>query len=159
MEIPCGFSADRLFLLGCTVAGGRPLESYGTIEIVYRSGPPDRYALDVRLHPRRGREALSESKAMYLHASGDVFQHYLVLALRRDVIEKIILRRDSKQDIIPRITAITCMTDAASDRLEPLPGAAVGAAEAAWIDAHAVTPTSPNLEQITAEIRRANKLP
>jgi len=159
LELPCGFSAERLFLLGCTVAGGRPLESYGTIEIVYRNGPPERYPLMCGFTLDVAGKRLSDSKAMYLHASGDVFQHYLVLGARRDVIEKIILRRDPKQEAIPRITAITCVTDAAGDRLEPLPGGAAGAAEAAWIKSHAITTASPDLEQITAEIRRAHKLP
>jgi hypothetical protein len=159
LEIPCGFSAERLFFLGCTVSGGRPTESYGTIEIVYRSGPAQRcplicgYTLDV------AGKRLSDSKAMYLHASGDVFKHYLVLAPRRDVIEKVILRRDPKQEAIPRITAITCMTDAASEHLAPLPDGAVGTEEAAWIESHAITPTSPDMEQITVEIHRANKVP
>lgn len=159
LEIPCGFSAERLFLLGCTVAGGRPLETYGTIELVYRSGPPERYPLMCGYTLDLAGKRLSDSKAMYLHASGDVFQHYLVLAPRREVIEKIILRRDPKQELIPRITAITCATDAAGDGLEPLPSGTAGAAEAAWIESHAITPTAPDLEQITAEIRRANKLP
>jgi hypothetical protein len=159
LELPCGFSAERLFFLGCTVAGGRPLESYGTIEIVYRSGPPDRVPLVCGFTLDVAGKHLSDSKAMYLHASGDVFQHYLVVAPRRDVIEKIVLRRDPKQDMLPRITAITCLTDAASDRLDPLPHAAISAPEAAWIASHAITPTSPNMEQITAEIRRAHKLP
>ena len=158
-EIPCGFSAERLFFLGCTVGGGRPLETYGTIEIVYRSGPAQRcplicgYTLDV------AGKRLSDSKAMYLHPSGDVFQHYLVLAPRRDVIEKVILRRDPKQEAIPRITAITCLTDAASDHLAPLPDGALGAEEAARIESHAITPAPPDMEHILAEIRRAHKLP
>ena len=159
LEIPCGFSAERLFFLGCTVGGGRPLETYGTIEIVYRSGPVQRcplicgYTLDV------AGKRLSDSKAMYLHASGDVFQHYLVLAPRREVIENNRAAPNPKQEAIPRITAITCMTDAASNHLEPLPDGAAGAAEAAWIHSHAITPASPNMEQILAEIRRAHKLP
>jgi hypothetical protein len=159
LEIPCGFPAERLFFLGCTIAPGRPLENYGTIEIVYRSGPPDRYPLMYGFTLELAGKLLSQSKAMYLHPSGDAFQHYLVLAPRGEVIDKIILRRNPQQEAIPRITAITCSTSAASDRLEPLPDRAPSAEEAAWIQSHAITPTSPNLEQITAEIRRANKLP
>ncbi|MFH1921336.1 MAG: hypothetical protein ABIP48_15835, partial [Planctomycetota bacterium] len=41
-EISCGFAAERLFFLGCTVAGGKPLETYGSVEIVYRDGPSER---------------------------------------------------------------------------------------------------------------------
>ncbi|HUT94445.1 MAG TPA: hypothetical protein VMY37_33615 [Thermoguttaceae bacterium] len=40
-EIPCGFRAERLFLLGGTAASGKPLETYGSIEIVYRDGPAE----------------------------------------------------------------------------------------------------------------------
>ncbi|MFH1266824.1 MAG: hypothetical protein ABIK89_13935, partial [Planctomycetota bacterium] len=41
-EISCGFAAERLFFLGCTVAGGKPLETYGSVEIVYGDGPSER---------------------------------------------------------------------------------------------------------------------
>jgi hypothetical protein len=157
-EIPCGVEAQRLFFLGGTVPGGKPLEDYGSIEIVYRDGSADRvpllfgYTLDDDL------KLLSKSKAMYLHPSGDVFEPYLVVACRPEVIEKIVLRRNPKQSLLPRITAITCQTTAANDHLAALPDSKPSAEEAAWIKSHTITADSPRMDEITAEIRRANKM-
>lgn len=159
LEIPCGFAAERLFILGGTIPVGKPLETYGQIEIVYKSGSPDRIPLMYGYTLDLASKSLSRSKAMYLHESGDVFQHYLVVAPRPAVIEKIVLRRNPEQDGLPQITAITCQTTAASEHLSALPDAPLDPQEAAWIKSHTITPASPNLEEIRAEIRRAHKLP
>jgi hypothetical protein len=150
--------AERLFFLGCTVPGGRPLETCGTIEIVYRSGPPDRYPLMLGYTLDVANKLLSTSKAIYLHPSGDVFQHYLVLAPRPEVVEKIVLRHRGEGSALPQITAITCQTPAAGERLAPLPDCPMSAEEQAWIEAHTLTPTSPKKDWVEAEIRRAHKL-
>lgn len=157
-EIPCGFRAERLFFLGGTAQRGRPLETYGSIEIVYREGPAERYPLTLGYTLDVELKLLSRSKAMYLHPSGDVFQHYLVIGPRAEVIEKIVLRASDEHDVVPRITAITCQASASSDHLTPLPGGKPGADEAAWIESHAITAESPDMDRIAAEIRRAHKM-
>lgn len=40
VEIPCGFTASRLYFLGCTASGAKPLETYGGIEVHYKTGSP-----------------------------------------------------------------------------------------------------------------------
>jgi len=157
-EIPCGFRAKRLFILGGTAQRGKPLETYGSIEIVYREGPIERYPLTLGYTLDTELKLLSKSKAMYLHASGDVFQHYLVIGPRAEVIEKIVLRASEEHDVVPRITAITCQASASSDHLAPLPGGKPDAGEAAWIESHTITANSPDMDQIAAEIRRAHKM-
>jgi hypothetical protein len=158
LEIPCGFAAERLFVLGCTVPGGKPVAVYGVIEIVYRDGASEEiplmlgYTLDV------SGKLLSKSPAIHLHPSADPFQHYLVVATRPEVIEKIILRRNPEHEEIPRITAITCQTPAQSPNLQTLPDAAPGPDEQTWIGTHAITPASPDIDQVMTEIRRANKM-
>ena len=158
IDIACGFAADRLFLLGCTVAGGRPLETYGHVEIVYRDGPSQRFPLILGFTLDGDGKLPSPSKAIHLHRSGDRFQYYLVLECRPGVIDKIRLQRNPQSDLVPRITAITCQTQAASDHLAALPDARPDAEEAAWIESHTISPDSPKLEQIQAEIRRAHKI-
>jgi hypothetical protein len=163
-EIPCGFVAERLFFLGCTVFSGKPLEVHGQIEIVYRGGRTDSFPLMVGYTLDGAFKLPSKSNAMHLHPSGDPFQRYLVIAPRRDVIETIRLRRDGGQPRPPSITAITCETapdtdtDAASKNLEPLPDCKPGPGEQAWIRSHAISPSSPEMEEITAEIKRAHKM-
>ena len=157
-EIPCGFRAERLFFLGCTAQRGKPLETYGSIEIFYREGPIERHPLTLGYTLDGELKLSSKSKAMYLHTSGDVFQHYLVVGPRSEVIEKIVLRRDPEHDVLPRITAITCQTPASGDNLAPLPDGKPGADEAAWIESHTITAKSPNMDAIAAEIRRAHKM-
>ena len=159
VEIPCGFAAERIFLLGCTVAEGRPLEVAGSIEIVYRDGPSQRFPLMRGFTLDEDLKLLSRSKAMYLHPSGDPFQHYLVLAPRPGVIETIRLDRNPKSQAVPRITAITCQTSASSENLEDLPDSTIDAEEAAWIASHAISADRPKMAQIVAEIRRAHKIP
>jgi hypothetical protein len=159
IEIACGITADRLFLLGCTVARGKPLEIYGHVEIIYRDGPPERYPLMYGFTLDGEGKLPSPSKALYLLRSGDQFQHYLVLAPRAEVIERIRLSRNPAHDALPRITAITCQTQATSDHLAPLPDCRPDAEEAAWIQSHTISQDSPNLEQTKAEIRRAHKMP
>ncbi len=157
--IACGFTAKRLYVLGCTVGGGRPLEVYGHIEIVYRSGPPGRvpfiygYTLD-------GENKLpSRSEAIHVHASGDPFQHYLVLGCRSEVIETIRFERNTSAPLLPRITAITCETSPGGANLVDLPGNGPGAAEAAWIRSHTIVAGDLNRRTIMARIRRAHRLP
>jgi hypothetical protein len=159
LEIPCGFAAERLFILGCTIPSGRPLEIYGQIDIVYRNGSSESYPLMYGYTLDLAGKMLSQSRAMYLHPSADVFEHYLVLGPRSEVIETIVLRRNSKQDVLPRITAVTCQTRAESKHLEPLPAAKLPADEEAWIRAHTIRAKAPDMEQIISEIRRAHKFP
>jgi hypothetical protein len=101
---------------------------------------------------------LSPSPALFLHASADPFQPYLVVAPKSQPIDKIVLRRDAAGGATPRITAVTCETEAAGGNLDPLPASAPGAEEQAWIESHAVTPEQPNRAKIEAEIRRFHKL-
>ena len=157
-EIPCGVAAQRLFFLGGTVASGRPLETCGSIELVYRTGPPETYPLMYGYPLDLAAKLLSKSKAMHLHESADAFQHYLVIAPRADVIEKIVFRPTSGHAVIPRITAVTCQTQAAGENLEALPDGKPGAEEEAWIHSHTIAATSPDMEPIKVEIRRTHKL-
>lgn len=158
-EIPCGFAAERLFVLGCTIAEGEPLETYGDIEIVYRQGQAERFPLMCGFTLDIAGKMLSPSKAMHLRPSNDPFQHYLVLGPRPEVIEKIVLRRNPERGVLPRITAITCQTRAESENLAPLPDWAPSGEESAWIGSHTITAASPDREAIMAEIRRAHQLP
>ncbi len=157
-ELPCGFAAERLFFLGGTVAAGQPLEVFGSIDVVYRNGSRDSFPLMVGYTLDVAGKLLSKSKAMHLHESADPFQHYLVIAPRAEVIETIVLHRNPEQPMIPRITAVTCQTAATNDNVEALPETRPTAEEEAWIRSHAITASSPDMEQIKAEIRRANRL-
>lgn len=156
--LPCGFAAERVFFLGGTVATGRPLDVAGFIDVVYRNGSRDSFPLMVGYTLDVAGKMLSKSKAMHLHASTDPFQHYLVIAPKPEVIEKIVLRHNPEQPAIPRITAVTFQTAVTGKELEALPDAKLPADEEAWIRSHAITAGSPDMSQIQAEIRRANKM-
>ena len=158
-EFPCGFVAKRLYFLGCTVGGGKPLMTYGGIEIHYRAGSPDVFPLMYGFTLDGQDKLLSRSKAMYLHPSADPFQHYLVVRPRGEVIEEIRLVANPNRGPIPRITAITCETMAENDNLMPLPEGAPSPEEAAWIASHSISATSPDLGEIMEEIRKAHKIP
>jgi len=97
-------------------------------------------------------------EAIHLHPSGDPFLYYLVLVPRPGVVEKIILGDEMSDPATPLITGITCETDARADTLEDLPDSRPGNEEDTWIEAHAISSTSPRMEDITAEIRRAHRL-
>lgn len=159
VEIPCGFAAERLYFLGCTVAGGKPLKTYGGIEIHYRTGSPEVFPLMCGFTLDGQHKLLGRSTAVHLHGSSDPFQHYLVIAPRDDVIEKIRLVAGPDRGPIPRITAVTCETTAESDRLLPLPDTAPSTVEAAWIDSHAISGRLAKLGRIMETIRRDHKLP
>jgi len=158
-EIACGFAAERLFFLGGTVARGRPLTVYGTVEIVYRGGDAERFPLRCGFTLDVENKLPSPSKALHLHASGDPFQFYFVLAPRSEVIESIRLSSNPNEEHLPRITAVTCRTRAESERLLPLPDVRRSAEEAAWIESHAISRGRPDMRQIEAEIRRAHRMP
>ena len=159
VEIPCGFTATRLFFLGCTTQNFKPLESFAGIEIHYRAGSPDVFTLMCGFTLDGTYKTLSTSPAMYLHASSDPYQHYLVIKTRGDVIEKIRFVGQPDRFPIPRITAVTAETTADSGTLMPAPDAPQPADESAWIDAHGLTPGSPDLGGILDKIRRAHQLP
>ncbi|HUS97746.1 MAG TPA: FG-GAP-like repeat-containing protein [Hyphomicrobiaceae bacterium] len=156
VEIPCGFTADQLFFLGCTVNGFKPLETHGGIEIHYADGSPDVFPLMCGFTLDGRYKLLSPAKAMHLHVSADAYQHYLVIQPRKDTITKIRLVAQPDRYPIPRITAITCETSATSERLMPLPKAREDADETAWIQSHALTADTPDLARIMAEIRKAH---
>lgn len=157
-ELPCGFVAERLYFLGCTVGGGKALITYGGIEVHYQTSSPDVFPLMHGFTLDGQDKLLSRSKAMYLHPSADPFQHYLVIAPRDEVIEKIRLVANPDKGPIPRITAITCETTAENDHLMPLPESAPSAEEVAWITSHSISANAPELGQIMQEIRKAHKM-
>ncbi len=159
VEIPCGFTTTRLFFLGCTVAGARPLETYGGIELHYRTGAPDVFPLMCGFTLDGTDKLLSPSSALRLHASSDPYQPYLAIKPRGDILEKIRLVTHPQANPIPRITAITCETSAESDRLMPLPESSPDTDETAWIQAHSVLAGGYDLNQVMEEIRRSNQMP
>ncbi len=159
VELPCGFPAERLYFLGCTVAGGKPLNTYGGIEIHYQTGSPDVFPLMYGFTLDGQEKLLSRSKAIHLHPSADPFQHYLVIAPRSEVVERIRLVANPARGPIPRVTAVTCETTVANNRLMPLPQTALPAEEATWIASHSVSADSPRLGPIVEEIRMAHKMP
>jgi len=155
-EIPCGFIAKRLFLLGCTISEGRPLEIGGWVEIVYDEGPSDRIPLMIGYTLDRQCKLLSRSPAMHLHRSSDPFQHYLVIRPRQTRITAV--RLDRNTGAVPRITAITCETDATCDALLPLPDRKLEGAEKSWIGTHIISAANAKLIDIETEIRKAHKI-
>jgi len=158
VEIPCGFSAQRLYLLGCTVAGGAtPGETYGGVEIHYRTRSPDVFPLMVGFTLDGQHKQLSRSPAMFLQPTGDPFQHCLAISPRDGMIERI--RLVAGPEGIPQITAVTCQTSAQSDRLVPLPADDGPTVEqAAQLAARAIATASPRLEPVVATIRWSRKI-
>jgi hypothetical protein len=136
VEIPCGFNAERLYVLGCTVRNGKVGTTYGRIEIHYAGGSPDTIELTCGVTLDGWHKRLSPSPTLHVHPSSDPFQHYLVIKPRDAKIEKIRMLANPDTDLIPRITAVTCETSEESDRLTPLPASKLSAEEAAWIKAH-----------------------
>ncbi|NUQ65743.1 MAG: hypothetical protein HUU20_25010 [Pirellulales bacterium] len=159
VEIPCGFSSERLFFLGCTVPGGQPLTTYGSIEVHYRTGSPDVFPLMCGFTLDGHNKLLSPSKAIHLHASSDPFQHYLAIRPRQEVIEKIRLVANPDAGSLPRITAITCETPVESGHLGPLPDTSLSPEETAWIADHTLSADSLDLGRIVGEIRKSHKMP
>ncbi len=157
-KIPCGFTAKHLFFLGCTVSRGKPLETYGAIDILYATGRVERYPLTLGYTLDEEGKLPSPSKAIHLHPTGDGFQHYLVIRPRPEEIEEIRLSRNPDREAIPRITAITCETAASTESLLRLPSCSPGAEERAWIRSRAISADYPDMKEIEAEIRRAHKL-
>lgn len=142
VEIPCGFTAQRLFLLGCTVAGGQPPLTYGAVEVHYRDGTWDTIPLICGVTLDGQYKCLSPAKTLQLHPSSDPYQPYLAVLPKHQVIAKLRLVTDEVRGAVPRITAITCETTDSSTRLAPLMSRPMSAEESAWIQAHSVTPES-----------------
>ncbi len=158
VELPCGFAADRLYFLGCIANGGKPLGTYGGIEVHYKTGSPDIFPLMVGFTADDAGKLLSPCASAHLHPSADPYQPYLVIKPRKDVITKIRLVANPK-DIIPRITAITCETAAHADTLMPLPATSLDPQEASWIEANGISAESLDLNAAIKAIRAAYKMP
>jgi len=158
VEINCGFTAERLYFLGCTVNGGKPLETYGGIEIHYKTGSPEVFPLMCGFTLDDAGKLLSPCAATHLLPSADPYQPYLVIKPRADVITKIRLVTNPKE-IVPRITAITCETTAQADTLMPLPTTVMDPKESARIDAGCIAFDKLDLNGIMETIRKANKMP
>ncbi len=157
-DLPCGFAAQRLFFLGCTVAGGRPLKSYGSVQIHYADGSAEAYPLLGGFTLDAQYKRLSPSTALHLRPSADPYQYYFVIAPRPDKIEKIRLVASTSDGPTPRITAVTCETEDDSDHLLPLPPTTLEANDADWIEKHTLSPGRPELAPILEQIRRDHKL-
>ena len=158
VELPCGFSAARIFLLGCTVPDGKPLVRYGVIEVHYASGNVGIFHLTCGFTLDGQNKLLSPSKAMYLAHSADPFQYVLAIAAAREAIDMIRLVSNPARGPIPLITAITCETQDSSERLSPLPKEQPAPEQTAWIASHTISTTSPDRNAIEQEVRKANKL-
>ena len=157
VEIPCGFAAARLYFLGGTASGAKPLDTLGGIEIHYKSGSPEVFPLMCGFTLDDGGKLLSPCPALHLHPSADPYQPYLAISPRADQIEKIRLVANP-EGIIPRITAITCETQAAVDCLMPLPATTLDSQESAWINAHSVA-AGFDLNKIMQLIGVAHQVP
>lgn len=157
VEFACGFEADRLFFLGCTVPGGQPLVTYGGIEIHYREGSPDVIPLLCGFTLDGRHKLLSPSMASWLHPTSDPYQNYLAIRPHSGVIEKIRLVAGPDRQAIPRITAITCRTSATSDQLMPLPALAPSTLEAAWLSTHTLLPQYLKLGSIMDTLRHDHR--
>lgn len=155
-EFPCGFAAERLFFLGCTVTKGKPLATYGGIEIHYRTGSPDVFVL---MQGFTLQDIEDPVKATHLRASPDSSRRYMVIAPRAEVIEKIRLVAGPQRGPIPRITAITCQTSAKNDNLTPLPKTDLSTTHTAWIKSHEISADSPKLATTVQTLRKAYKKP
>ena len=159
VELPCGFSAKRIFLLGCTVSAGQPLVRYGAIEVHYASGTVDVFHLTYGFTLDGQNKVLSPSKAMYLGRSDDPFQYVLSLAPSAERIDMIRLVSNPERNPVPLITAITCETADTSENLLPLPKEQATAEATAWIASHTLTPTVPDRAKIEQELREAHQSP
>jgi len=157
-RIPCGFQARRIFFLGCTVPSGKPLAHRGDIDIFYKDGSSERYPLIVGFTLECEYKLPSKSKALHVRPSGDEYLYYLVVAPKPVAIDRIELRRNPEIPGAPLVCGITVETDAVSEALEALPDCAPDAAETAWIESHALSARLPDMEAISAEIRRAHKM-
>lgn len=157
VEIPCGFSAERIFLLGGTVPQGKPAEGYGTVEVVYADGTSESFPLMFGFTLDLYGKQLSPARTIYLHRSADPFQHYLVLGPRPQKIDKLVIAVTPQGAAVPRVTAVTCQTEATGENLHPLDSPGLGVEESAWIDRHTLRAGSPDIAQIMADLRRAGR--
>ncbi len=158
VEIPCGFTAKQLFLLGCTVGLARPMKICGGVELHYQSGAVDIVPLMVGFTLDNQNKLLSSAPSIHLHSSGNPFQYYVPLALRDEPLETIRLVANPTPASIPRITAITVETNAKSPQLTALPTTQTSAAEQAWINAHSVSADTLTKNHIIEQIRSAYRL-
>ena len=159
VHIPCGFAAQRLFVLGCTLPGGTPAARYGTIRLVYEDGDADAIPLIYGFTLEGTLKQPSPSKAMWLRPSGDVFQYYLVAAPKSKPIRELVIETSEDAPGRLRFTAVTCRTDAECENLKPLPQPELDAAEKRWIDSHTLRADSPNLNEILSTLRKDHRLP
>ncbi|MFO7905205.1 MAG: VCBS repeat-containing protein [Pirellulaceae bacterium] len=159
VTIPCDFTARRLFMLGCTVGLGRPLEVRGGVELHYQSGKVDLIPLMVGFTLEGRAKRLSNAPSIHLHPSRDPFQYYLPVSVRDEPLQTIRLVTDPERGPIPRITAITVETEAESERLVKLPDVELSADERSWIETHAVSTDTVARRDIRKKIRAAYRLP
>ena len=159
VTIPCGFAAQRLFFLGCTVPGGTPGAEYGTIRLDYADGTADAIPLVYGFTLEGTLKQLSPSEAMWLHPSADVFQFYLVVAPEAKPIREIVIETREGAPGRLRFTGVTCQTGAKHENLTPLPAPELAPAEQAWIRTHAIRPGKPSLDEIRSTLRKDHDLP
>lgn len=159
IEIPCGFTGSRAFLLGCTVSLGQPQQIYGGVELHYRSGQVDIIPLMVGYTLDLQGKMLSPAASIHLHPTADPFDYYLPLALRAEPLDMMRLVANPARGPIPRISAITIETDAGSEQLTPLSAAPLLVEEQQWIAGHLVSADTLTSQPILDQIRAAHRLP
>jgi len=159
VEIPCGFSAQRLFVLGCTVTHGKPRATYGAIEIHYQDGSVDMVRLTYGYTLEGQYKLLSPFHSLQLHRSGDPYQYYMAITPSPKAIEQLRLVANPERGPIPRISAITCETSASSPHLLALPPTRRSAEEETWIQTHSIPAAGLDRNQIERAIRASYRLP
>lgn len=158
LELPCGCSAQCVFVLGCTVPSGTPLTCYGAVELHYHSGAVDSFPLVYGFTLEGQGKMLSPSKAMYLGRSSDPFQYVLAIAPGKDVIDMVRLVASPTRGPIPLITAVTLETSESNEHLASLPQEHPTPEDTSWIASHTITTTSPDRHAIEQQVRKANKM-
>ena len=159
VEIPCGFTAQRMYLLGCTVGLGKPGDIHGGVELHYASGSVDIIPLMVGYTLDNRGKQLSPAASLHLHRSGDPFQSYLPIALRNEALQSVRLVTNPPRRSIPCISAITVETDASHPQLIQLPPTKLNDAEQSWIAAKSVSPQTLANDNIMSELRASYRLP
>jgi hypothetical protein len=148
---------ERLYVLGCTVAAKRILETYGWIDIVYADESKESFPLTFGFTLESPYKMPSQAQAAFVIPVGDATQYMLTIRPAAKVIDRIELRRAGADLPRPRISAITCETSGPirerNPLLVPLPTVPPSQAARQWIEEHTLSADGTTWQELANDVR------
>lgn len=161
-RVDVGCPVERIYLLGCTLPSGHPMQVYGNVELVYADQSRETIPLIYGYTLELSVKTATKCDAACVRPVGDGTRYLVAIQPKNAPLAHIELKRVQTEGPRPQISAITCQLAASTQvpkTLQPLAAVKASPADTQWLDTHTISTASPGWLPVAYEIRRAHGAP